>query len=506
MLNKYKIMEKVGRGGMGLVYKALDIKLGRVVALKELILNEALMEPERANCIARFKREAQTAAMLNHPNIVSVFDFGEFENRHFISMEFLRGKSLKEFLDEKYEFSLDELINFFIQTAEGLEFAHLKKVIHRDIKPANIQIISSNIAKITDFGLARFEDMASTLTKDGVMFGTIGYMSPEQLKNSRKVDFRADIFSFGAMMYELVTGKLAFGGETIAETVYKILTEEPEPIKNIVQDFPESLEKIISKCLKKNIEERYQSTSNVLNDIKALSSRYGQIIISPPKAEKYEISNTVFLDGIYNTKSGNTSDTQKIFPQEKNILSKESLQNGQKFYILNKIGVENFSVCINWDAPPDFEIECCALLLSETEKLEKEENFVFYNNLYSSCKSVIIDSSENQLFKKLIEINLNNIPDEVFRIKFFLSIDNSSGINDKIFSKVKIINVNLITSSGKDLNLKIENLTSEVTLVFAEIYRRKGKWKFQACMDGYKANLAEFLKKHASEKIVIEEN
>lgn len=276
ILEKYQIIEEVGRGGMGLVYKALDLRLGRTVALKELVISPTITGVEKDEIVARFKQEAQTAAFLNHPNIITIFDVGEENNRHFIAMEFLPGKTLKDYLDEDYQYSKDELLDLLIQIASGLDHAHSKGIIHRDIKPDNMKILEGNVVKITDFGIARIESSTSNLTQDGTMLGTLGYISPEQLHNSKGVDSRADIFSFGAMMYEIYTKKLPFDGGTVGSTILKIMTENPVHPSKIVPDIDPEIEKIILKCLEKDPNTRYQNFKDVVQDlifVKALSNR-----------------------------------------------------------------------------------------------------------------------------------------------------------------------------------------------------------------------------------------
>ena len=267
VLDKYEVLEEVGRGGMGLVYRAKDLRLGRTVALKELVISQAIIGQEKDELVARFKREAQTAANLNHPNIITVFDVGEENNRHFIAMEYLPGKTLKDYLDEGHTYSLEEILEILLQTSTGLEHAHSRGVVHRDIKPGNIKILEENVVKIMDFGIARIESSTSNLTQDGTMLGTLGYISPEQLHNSKGVDNRADIFSFGAMMYEIFTKSLPFDGGTVGSTILKIMTENPVPPRKINPNMPESLEKIIIKCLQKDPALRYQRFKEIVQEL-----------------------------------------------------------------------------------------------------------------------------------------------------------------------------------------------------------------------------------------------
>lgn len=267
VLEKYEILEEIGRGGMGLVYRAKDLRLGRIVAIKELVLSQTIAGGDRNDIIARFKREAQTAANLNHPNVVTIFDVGDENNRHFIAMEFLPGKTLQDYLTEGHKYTMDELLDILMQISSGLEHAHSKGIVHRDVKPGNVKILDDNTVKLMDFGIARIENSSSQLTQDGTMLGTLGYISPEQLHNSKGVDSRADIFSFGAMMYEIFTNKLPFDGGTVGSTILKIMTENPLNPRKINPEIPEMIENIILKCLQKDPDKRYQKFKEVLQEL-----------------------------------------------------------------------------------------------------------------------------------------------------------------------------------------------------------------------------------------------
>lgn len=267
VMEKYQIVREVGRGGMGVVYLATDIRLEREVALKELVLSRGIIGVDRQEVIERFKREAQTAAKLNHPNIITIFDVGEENNRYFIAMEYLPGKTLKDYLDEKKVFKVEEILDILIQVLSGLEHAHSKGIVHRDIKPENIKILDEGSVKIMDFGIASIESKRTGLTQDGSMLGTIAYMSPEQLYSSKSVDSRADIFSFGAMMYEVFSGKLPFEGETIGETIIKIMTQNPVFLRELNKRISEKIENIVHKCLERDVDKRYQKIKDVYNEL-----------------------------------------------------------------------------------------------------------------------------------------------------------------------------------------------------------------------------------------------
>ena len=262
---RYTIIEEMGRGGMGVVYKAEDTKLKRSVALK--FLPSGLTHIPEVN--ERFMREAQAAAALDHPNICTVYEFDKAEDTSFISMAYIEGQSLKKKI-ESGPLDLEEALGIAEQVAEGLQEAHKKGVVHRDIKSANIMVDVRGQAKIMDFGLARV--LGSTLvTQEGMTMGTVTYMSPEQAKGE-KVDHRTDIWSLGVVLYEMITGNLPFKGEHEQAIVYSILKEKPEPITNIKADIPVSIEQVVSKALEKNPEKRYQQAEELLDDLKSISS------------------------------------------------------------------------------------------------------------------------------------------------------------------------------------------------------------------------------------------
>lgn len=264
LAGKYEIDGVVGRGGMGIVYKAKDKKLKRTVAIK-------LLPPELTpipDIKERFMREAQAAAALDHPNICTVYEFDEDEEKTFISMAFVEGQTLKAKI-EAGPLELEEFFRIAIQVAEGLQEAHKKKVVHRDIKSANIMLDKRGQAKIMDFGLARVAG-GTLLTKEGMTMGTIAYMSPEQARGE-KVDHRSDIWSLGVVLYESLTGRLPFRGERDQAVVYAILNENPRSLKDLQADIPEALEQIVYKALEKKPEKRYQQIGELLNDLKSLS-------------------------------------------------------------------------------------------------------------------------------------------------------------------------------------------------------------------------------------------
>ena len=261
LAGKYKIADVVGRGGMGIVYKADDIQLKRSVALK--FLPPELIQDEEAR--VRFVLEAQTAAALSHPNICTIHEINEEDERSFIAMEYVEGKSLRAKL-EKGPLEEQEALNIAIQLAEGLDEAHKKGIIHRDIKSANVMVTEKGQAKIMDFGLAKVKG-GTLLTREGTTLGTVAYMSPEQARGE-EVDHRSDIWSLGVVMYEMLSGQLPFKGDREASILYSVVHEEPKSLKELKRDLPLELQQIAGRALKKKPESRYASAVEMLNDLR----------------------------------------------------------------------------------------------------------------------------------------------------------------------------------------------------------------------------------------------
>ena len=263
--SRYTIIEELGRGGMGVVYKSEDTRLKRTVALK-FLPPELTHIPDVKD---RFIREAQAAAALDHPNICTVHEFDEAEEKTFISMAYIEGQSLKKKI-ESGPLELDEAISIALQVAEGLRKAHKSGVIHRDIKSANIMVTEEDQAKIMDFGLARKSE-STLLTKAGSTMGTVAYMSPEQARGE-EVDHRTDIWSWGVVLYEMLTGKLPFKGEHEHAMVYSILKDKPEPITDLRSEISVSLAQIVNKALEKDPGKRYQNAAEIQDDLKSISA------------------------------------------------------------------------------------------------------------------------------------------------------------------------------------------------------------------------------------------
>jgi len=270
--NKYRIGGEIGRGGMGVVFKAEDTKLKRPVALK-LLPFELLYSPEAKE---RFIREAQAAAALDHPNICTVYEVEEQDGQAYIAMAYIDGKSLKARIAQG-PLKVDEALEIAVQVAEGLEEAHRKGIVHRDIKPANIMLTAKSQAKILDFGLARLES-AGDLTRTAMVMGTVAYMSPEQAQG-HKVDHRTDIWSFGCTLYEMLAGRSPFQGGHEQAVFQAIIHGDPQPITALRGDIPAGLEQILDRCLKKNPLDRYPDAGSLIEDLKTVDLR--DILTSP---------------------------------------------------------------------------------------------------------------------------------------------------------------------------------------------------------------------------------
>src|SRR5512136_523792 len=257
---KYHIIEEIGHGGMGIVYKAEDIKLKRLVALK--FLPPHLMDsPELKE---RFLVEAQAAAALNHPNICIMHEVGESEDRPYIAMEFVEGQTLRDRV-KKGALEPGEAVGLVDQVAAGLGEAHGKGIIHRDIKSANIMVTSKGRAKVMDFGLAKLRG-GSSLTKSQTTLGTIAYMSPEQARGE-ELDPRTDIWSLGVVLYEMVAGELPFKGDHDQAVIHQIIHAEPAPLKKMRADLPSGLEEIVGQALAKKPADRYQTMEELGTDL-----------------------------------------------------------------------------------------------------------------------------------------------------------------------------------------------------------------------------------------------
>ena len=273
MLGRYEVEKELGKGAMGIVYLGRDPKISRVVAIKTMALAQEFEEDELEEVKQRFFREAETAGRLSHPNIVTIYDAGEEHDLAYISMEFLKGHDLARYGKADNLLDISTVISIVWRSAEGLAFAHRQNVVHRDIKPANIMYDpDTDSVKITDFGIARITD--SSKTKTGTILGTPSYMSPEQLAG-KKVDGRSDLFSLGVMLFQLLTGSLPFTADSMASLMFKITNEEAVDIRTKRADLPSGMSFIIKKALAKNVEERYQTGTELATDLKAIFTGLG---------------------------------------------------------------------------------------------------------------------------------------------------------------------------------------------------------------------------------------
>jgi Tol biopolymer transport system component/tRNA A-37 threonylcarbamoyl transferase component Bud32 len=270
-ISHYRILEKLGEGGMGVVYKARDTHLDRFVAIKVLPA-ERVADPERKK---RFVQEAKTASALNHPNIIHVYDIDQQEGTDFLAMEYVQGRTLDQLIP-RHGMRLNETLKTSVQMADALAAAHGAGIVHRDLKPANVMVSENGLVKILDFGLAKLAERsdgsdpdAKTIqpgsdsqTEEGTILGTVSYMSPEQAEG-KKVDARSDIFSFGSVLYEMTTGQRAFQGDSKMSTLAAILNKDPRPLKELAEGIPYDLEKIITRCLRKDPSRRFQTMADL---------------------------------------------------------------------------------------------------------------------------------------------------------------------------------------------------------------------------------------------------
>src|SRR5450631_2019771 len=273
-LGRYEVISELGQGAMGVVYKALDPLIDRVVAIKTINLGLALDEKEEYE--ARFYQEAKAAGRLSHPNIVTIFDLGKSGDVAYIAMEFLQGRELRDILNDTQTLPVADVLSIVSQVAIGLAYAHEHGIVHRDVKPANIMVGADVHVKITDFGIARMES-ASVRTQTGMVLGSPKYMSPEQVIG-KQIDQRSDIFSLGVVLYEMLTGKAPFIGENVNAIMYQTLNSIPPPPGSINSTVPDMLNFIVAKALAKGLEDRYQSAKELADDLRACRNSMPQSV------------------------------------------------------------------------------------------------------------------------------------------------------------------------------------------------------------------------------------
>ena len=307
-LSHYQILEKLGEGGMGVVYKARDNHLDRLVAIKVLPAVK-VADPDRKR---RFVQEAKAASALNHPNIITIYDIGEAGGVDFIAMEYIAGKPLDHLIPHK-GLPLTAALKYAVQVADALAGAHGVGIVHRDLKPGNVMVTENGLVKVLDFGLAKLADQAAAsepdgatilapsrpYTEEGVILGTVSYMSPEQAEG-RPVDARSDIFALGSVLYEMITGRKAFQGETTVSTLTAILRDEPKRASEIVEGLPREVEQVISRCLQKESSRRFQHMENVKVVLEELKEELesGKLLAPPPVAQQKRSWNLIWVAGL----------------------------------------------------------------------------------------------------------------------------------------------------------------------------------------------------------------
>src|SRR5262250_2717068 len=290
-IGKYEIRREIGRGAMGVVYEAYDPMIKRVVALKT-IREDQLSGEDSAQMINRFRREAQAAGRLNHPNIVSIYDFGEEGGTWYIAMEFVQGRELKACFEANERFRIPDIVRIMTQILGALAYSHRQGVVHRDVKPANIFLLGEGAVKVADFGIAHIE--ASNLTQVGTVLGTPAYMSPEQILGL-PVDGRSDLFSAGVILYQFLTGERPFSGSS-ATTMHKVLEEDPLPPSRFNVQVPGAMDAVVRKALAKRPEDRYQSADDFAAALRAAAQRESASAPQPGSAPSAQPGSTSSSD------------------------------------------------------------------------------------------------------------------------------------------------------------------------------------------------------------------
>jgi eukaryotic-like serine/threonine-protein kinase len=294
-ISHYRIVQPIGAGGMGEVYLAEDTRLDRKVALK-ILPAEMAIDRDR---MKRFIREAKAASAIDHPGIVHVYEINESDGIHFIAMQYIEGQTLKSVLNGK-PLSIQEFLNYALPLTDAISEAHNRGITHRDLKPANVMISNKGQIKLLDFGIARIEKRSDDTesmsnTKSGALLGTVGYMSPEQALG-KTIDHRSDIFSIGILFYEMITGKQPFSADTTSQTIDRIIHSQPDAIITLNQAVPLELERIIRKCLEKDPNNRFQSSGELLIDLKNLNHDLNSgITTSRPVRKQFPIMKILIL-------------------------------------------------------------------------------------------------------------------------------------------------------------------------------------------------------------------
>ncbi|HUT56094.1 MAG TPA: serine/threonine-protein kinase [bacterium] len=320
VFGRYEVIGEIGRGSMGVVYKARDPAIGRMVAVKSIPETFGLQTGKREEFIKRLRQEAMTAGRLQHPNIVTIFDVGDTELGPFIAMEYLDGVTLRDVITAGKKVSMGQLIEIIAQVADGLDHAHQKAIIHRDIKPANLMIVADNRVKIMDLGIARIP--MSELTKDGKLVGSPSYMSPEQL-SGKQIDGRSDLFSLGVCIYQLMTGKKPFPGENINEICYKIVHDEFPPPSAHDPGLGPEFDDFMRIALAKDPADRFQTGAEIVEALKVIAESThtgtapGREAMPEPSMDELKISarKDEYTDPTAATSSSQSSTIDDIFKE-----------------------------------------------------------------------------------------------------------------------------------------------------------------------------------------------
>lgn len=297
-LGRYEVLGELGQGAMGIVYKARDPLIDRVVAIKTINLGLALDEKDEYE--GRFYQEAKAAGRLSHPNIVTIYDVGKSGDVAYIAMEFLEGRELRDIMNDGGQLPVDQVLDIVAQVAQGLAYAHEHDIVHRDVKPSNIMVVRDGHVKITDFGIARMASSA-VRTQTGMVLGSPKYMSPEQVMG-KTIDQRSDIFSLGVMLYEMLTGQAPFNGENVNAIMYQTLNAVPAPPNVLNSAVPEMLNFIVAKALAKSLDDRYQNAKEFAEDLRAcrdtLPRSNRQIDVSmPPAGGEKKLADAISITG-----------------------------------------------------------------------------------------------------------------------------------------------------------------------------------------------------------------
>ncbi|HET9180578.1 MAG TPA: serine/threonine-protein kinase [Candidatus Angelobacter sp.] len=324
-VGRYEIIEELGRGAMGVVYKAKDPTIGRTVALKTLRLDVHGLDA--AEMVRRFQNEARAAGVLSHPNIVTIYDAGECDGIFYIAMEFIQGTTLHELLAEQHILPTEDVIQYSRQICKGLDYAHFHGIVHRDVKPANIMITANGTVKIMDFGIAK---AGGSMTSTGQVLGTPNYMSPEQVKG-RPLDGRSDLFSFGVILYEMLTGEKPFVGQNVTTIIYKIVNENPIAPRDLDVTVHPGLSAIVTRALAKSPDDRYQNGADLVRDLESYKLAGAPLHATSKITPAKLITGKLNLGKITSGKLAAMSTThppQPALPHEKTLVLPAKAANG----------------------------------------------------------------------------------------------------------------------------------------------------------------------------------